>query len=377
AQPDNKTLLMDFAEILRVNVFRIGEVFRDMQKTFHEQEYEVKGFKTVMDVEPVVMRFAAKLDFGDQTEQVAQDAVKILAGMKRDWMVTGRLPAGLCGACLILAGRMNNFRRTTREVVYVVRASASTIMKRFEEFKRTRNSTLTIEQFRKIGGTFKATHDPPILWETAQKQKQNKRKRDGNDDGEEEMEDATAAGAESTNPVSESTPVERPAPAPLRRDAEGFAIPNLPASNQQLQTPPATQRQSPPEPEGEGDETEVSTEATEDAEEAAINRYLSGSVSLPPPPTAAANGSLSPAPAASTSPTKKRGRPRKNPDSRSSTPKPAPVIAPEDILLENELEAEMEHEIAAIKEARNITSASTSNDIFTAHAARAKQMALA
>jgi len=385
AQTDNKTLLMDFAEILRINVFRIGEVFRDMQKTFHEQEYEVKGFKTVMDVEPIVMRFATKLDFGDATEQVAQDAVKILAGMKRDWMVTGRLPAGLCGACLILAGRMNNFRRTTREVVYVVRASAATIMKRFEEFKRTRNSTLTIEQFRKIGGTFKVTHDPPILWETEQKQKQKKRKRHGDDDGEGEMEEAITAGAEAGRADTESTHVDRPPPPKFRRDAQGFAIPNLPASNHQLQTPPATQRPSPPG--GDGDETNVSTEATADAEEAAINRYLSGSVSLPPSPSSAAtaattstNSPPDPASTSSTSPHTKRGRPHKKQGNRSSTPKPAAapvIIAPEDILLENELEAEMEHEIAAIKSARTITPSSTGADIFTAHAARAKQTALA
>ncbi|KAG1223077.1 hypothetical protein G6F68_020447 [Rhizopus microsporus] len=69
------------------------------------------------------MPFAVALDFGDYTQRVAQDAVRIAQRMDRDWIVTGRRPAGICGACLLIAARMNGFRRTLREMIYVVKVA--------------------------------------------------------------------------------------------------------------------------------------------------------------------------------------------------------------------------------------------------------------
>ena len=39
-----------------------------------------------------------------------------LQRMRRDWMETGRRPAGICGACLLIAARVHGFRRSTAEV---------------------------------------------------------------------------------------------------------------------------------------------------------------------------------------------------------------------------------------------------------------------
>ena len=36
--------------------------------------------------------------------------------MRRDWIQTGRRPAGICGACLLIAARVHGFRRSTAEV---------------------------------------------------------------------------------------------------------------------------------------------------------------------------------------------------------------------------------------------------------------------
>jgi transcription factor IIIB subunit 2 len=51
--------------------------------------------------------------------------------MDRDWITSGRRPAGICGACLLIAARMNGFRRTTREMIYVVKVADVTIQKRY------------------------------------------------------------------------------------------------------------------------------------------------------------------------------------------------------------------------------------------------------
>jgi len=79
--------------------------------------------------------------------KVAEDAIRMVQRMSMDWMVMGRRPSGVCGACLILAARMNNFRRTITEVVYIVKVTTHTIQKRLEEFKQTPSSALTVEEF--------------------------------------------------------------------------------------------------------------------------------------------------------------------------------------------------------------------------------------
>ncbi|KAK5128555.1 hypothetical protein LTR85_003226 [Meristemomyces frigidus] len=259
-QKQNTILLMDIAEIMKVNVFRLGEVYKAMKETLHYHDQSV-GVQHLTDVEPLIEKYCRKLEFGDKTRNVAEDAVKIIKRMKRDWMVTGRHPAGLCGACIILAARMNNFRRSVREVVYVAKVSDMTIAKRVEEFRRTKASTLTVEQFREFGSRLKDSHDPPILEETALRQEKfeaKKRKRQEYNEQRETMEreretieisddeDDASSRAPSATPGApaaeeaggenrqrkrqrtagpQATPAATQAP---RIDADGFAIPALP-----------------------------------------------------------------------------------------------------------------------------------------------------
>jgi transcription factor IIIB subunit 2 len=117
---ENTILLMDIAEIISVNVFSLGDTYKGLMKSL---SFELKESTKMIEIEPLILKYASKLEFGEKTRQVAEDAVKIIRRMKRDWIVTGRHPAGLCGACLILAARMNNFRRTVREVVFVVKVA--------------------------------------------------------------------------------------------------------------------------------------------------------------------------------------------------------------------------------------------------------------
>ena len=267
-QKRNTILLMDIAEIIKVNVFRLGEVYKDLKECLNYDEQNRVGIQHLVEVEPLVEKFCRKLEFGDMTRTVAEDAIKIIRRMKRDWMVTGRHPAGLCGACIILAARMNNFRRSVREVVYIAKVSDMTISARIEEFRRTKASTLTVEQFREYGGRLKYQHDPPILaksardeekWEEKKRKRQDynvhretvERERATAESGRETIEisddeDDTGSRAPSATPgipapdqandagpkrKRKKTAAPQPTPAATqepRFDADGFAIPALP-----------------------------------------------------------------------------------------------------------------------------------------------------
>ena len=157
---------------------------------------EVLCFRETGGIEPInpeslIYRFAQKLEFGEATYRVAKEAVQVLSRMDRDWMMTGRRPAGVCGAALILAARMNNFRRTVREVVYVVKVTDMTINKRLEEFKFTPSSELTVAEFRNHGDTLGSTCDPPAFYEQflASKKKRRKRKHQGTAEDEQNSDD--------------------------------------------------------------------------------------------------------------------------------------------------------------------------------------------
>ncbi len=226
---------------IQVNVFKLGQTFKDFCK-----ECDVHGFEPVL-AENLVYRFATKLEFGRLTEQVAQDAVRLVQRMDRDWLTTGRRPAGICGACLILAARMNNFRRTVREVVYIAKVTDVTITKRLDEFQKTESSTLTVEQFRIIN-LEKAT-DPPSFYKQAHERKKRRRILEDDEDDVDEREneettgetagengDTTADNGGEVVDLTQTIPeiqTETPQPTQdnateFRRDSEGFLIPNRP-----------------------------------------------------------------------------------------------------------------------------------------------------
>lgn len=114
-----------------------------------------------MDPSLYISRFAALLEFGEETQKVAADATRLVSRMSRDWMNTGRRPAGVCGACLLLAARMNNFRRSVTEVVQVVKIADVTLRKRLAEFKDTPSGKLTVSDFRTLW--LDEVADPPAF----------------------------------------------------------------------------------------------------------------------------------------------------------------------------------------------------------------------
>jgi transcription factor IIIB subunit 2 len=130
---------------------------------------------------------------------------------------------------------MNNFRRTVREVVYVVKVTDLTINKRLEEFQVTESSNLTVEQFRNMDFLEKA-HDPPAFYrqfeEFKKKKRGRKRKRDINRDPTEGevfiYDDAESSAAGGSREPSASVEPGESSTSRRRVDADGFTIPDIP-----------------------------------------------------------------------------------------------------------------------------------------------------
>ncbi|CDK29514.1 unnamed protein product [Kuraishia capsulata CBS 1993] len=135
-------MLIDFSSRLQVSVFAVGATFLRLVKTLHIHDLPLA------DPSLFIEHFAEKLDFGDLKSKVVIDATKLSHRMAKDWINEGRRPAGIAGACLLLAARMNNFRRTHSEIVAVTRVGEITIQRRLNEFKSTKAGTLTVNEFR-------------------------------------------------------------------------------------------------------------------------------------------------------------------------------------------------------------------------------------
>lgn len=245
AEPPCKVMLIDLADLVQLNVFKLGRIFKKLN------EVVPIGNDGLIPVYPedLIWRFATKMEFHQDTAKVAEDAVRLVKRMSRDWMVMGRRPSGICGACLLMAARMHNFRRTIREVVYIVKVTNHTIQNRLQEFNVTESSQMSVEDFLKQD-FLESSHDPPSFYRKSQEYKRmagdksRKRKRgataehanhdqgddDGDDDGDGDGDGTRGAPAESRQRrLTEGGADLSKAPViKFRRDADGFIIPPLP-----------------------------------------------------------------------------------------------------------------------------------------------------
>lgn len=151
-----------------MNVFIVGATYLKLVK-----ELCLQGIPLI-DPSLYISRFAALLEFGDETEKVAYDATRLVRRFNHDWITTGRRPSGVAGACLLIAARMNNFKRSVLEIVQVVKIADVTIKKRLEEFKRSAAGKMTVEDFRTKW--LDEAENPPAFEKDKLKKKKKKRK---------------------------------------------------------------------------------------------------------------------------------------------------------------------------------------------------------
>jgi transcription factor IIIB subunit 2 len=232
AEPPCKVMLIDLADLVQLNVFKLGRIFKKLN------EVVPIGNDGLIPVYPedLIWRFATKMEFHQETAKVAEDAVRLVKRMSRDWMVMGRRPSGICGACLLMAARMHNFRRTVREVVYIVKVTNHTIQNRLQEFNITESSQMSVEDFLKQD-FLESSHDPPSFYRKSDEYRKmaddrsRKRRRSGAEDGQDDED--FMAGVETAlrqRRMTEGGADLSKAPViKFRRDADGFIIPPLPS----------------------------------------------------------------------------------------------------------------------------------------------------
>ncbi|RKO95033.1 cyclin-like protein, partial [Caulochytrium protostelioides] len=156
-QENTSHFLIDFADYLNTNVYQLGATFLRLLQTLHIPQTEVP----LVDPALYLARFAARLDFEDDTPAVIRDAERLVKRMQRDWIQVGRRPAGICAACLFIAGRMHGHRRAFRELAMVVKICETTLRRRLQEFKATASGQLSVQDFQTISLEHDA--DPPVL----------------------------------------------------------------------------------------------------------------------------------------------------------------------------------------------------------------------
>ncbi|CAH6721538.1 transcription factor IIIB 70 kDa subunit [[Candida] jaroonii] len=170
-------MLIDFSSKLQISVFSLGATFLKMVKTLHIVKLPLA------DPSLFISHFVDKLGFEDPGKiNVIRDATQLAKRMSADWIHEGRRPAGVAGACVLLASRMNGYRRTNNEIVAVAHVAEDTLARRLREFRETDSGSLSIAEFRK-GHSRESGSNPPsfnrgVDLETKLRKKVLERKKD-------------------------------------------------------------------------------------------------------------------------------------------------------------------------------------------------------
>ena len=153
-QEKSQHMLIDFSDALQINVYTLGTCFLKFRRLL--------GLKLeIIDPALYIYRFAAHLNLDEKANQVAMTALRLVSRMKRDWIVAGRRPAGICAAALLIASRAHGFERQHHDVTKVLKVCGLTVMSRVKEFEATPSANMTLDEFHKK--EIEGEVDPPIF----------------------------------------------------------------------------------------------------------------------------------------------------------------------------------------------------------------------
>ncbi|KAG2429326.1 hypothetical protein HXX76_011093 [Chlamydomonas incerta] len=139
-------MLIDFSDHLSVNVYALGAVFLQLLKLLRLDEHAT--LTKPIDPSIFLNRFVDRLRLPTQDlkTKVGNTAMRLVQSMKRDWMLTGRRPSGVCGAALFLAAHIHGVEKTKRDVIAIVHIGWATVEKRVMELAETRDAELTLKE---------------------------------------------------------------------------------------------------------------------------------------------------------------------------------------------------------------------------------------
>ena len=160
-------MLVDFSDVLQVNVYSLGATFLKFRRVLNLE-------LPLVDPSLYIHRFAAKLELGDAASAVGATALKVVQRMKRDWIETGRRPAGVCAAALLVSARAHGFHRTQQDVVSALRVCGMTVSKRLADFQATPAAQLTLREFHAQADSTEEQDPPSLLNNVEQKMKGEK-----------------------------------------------------------------------------------------------------------------------------------------------------------------------------------------------------------
>lgn len=170
-QEKSQHMLIDFSDALQVNVYTLGTCFLKFRRLL--------GLKLeIIDPALYIYRFAAHLELDEKANAVALTALRLVGRMKRDWIVAGRRPAGICAAALLIAARAHGFSKHHQDVTRILRVCGLTVTTRVKEFEKTPSANLTLQQFNTVD--FESEADPPVYTRNKIREARAKAIQDGN-----------------------------------------------------------------------------------------------------------------------------------------------------------------------------------------------------
>ncbi|CAL5193175.1 unnamed protein product [Lathyrus oleraceus] len=135
--------LIDFSNILRINVYMLGAVFLQLCEVLRLENHPI--VKKPIDPCLYLYKYTNNL-LGHRNVAVSETALNIIASMNRDWMQTGRKPSGLFGAALYISALAHGHNFSKSDILRIVHVCEATLTKRLIEFENTDSSSLTVEE---------------------------------------------------------------------------------------------------------------------------------------------------------------------------------------------------------------------------------------
>ena len=126
----NEYLLIDFSEVLKINFFSwyiIYQITKDIRIRIAIKNFNHRSIL-------YMHRFCNKFKLGKKAREVENTALKILQFMERDWIITGRRPSGICGACIFISAKLHKLSIDINLISKVVHVCPQTILNRIDEF---------------------------------------------------------------------------------------------------------------------------------------------------------------------------------------------------------------------------------------------------
>jgi transcription factor IIIB 90 kDa subunit len=139
-QEKSPHLLIDFSDMLQVNVYKLGQAFLQFVRLLNLK-------MPLIDPSLYIHRFASRLNLGEKQSHVSTTALRAVNRFKKDWIAIGRRPDGVCAAAMLIACRAHGFDHMQGEIAKLFRVSAETIRNRLDDFRTTPAAKMTLEEF--------------------------------------------------------------------------------------------------------------------------------------------------------------------------------------------------------------------------------------